>query len=87
MIVCTGSFFFFSFFAINFGFVGLYIIVALIPLAEFSEPTIMKKYGAKPDPETLDIVNTVARQKQVQIIIFFKLRNEIDSSVLVKLNL
>lgn len=47
----------------------------------------MKKYGAKPDAETLDIVNTVARQKQVQIIIFFKLRNEIDSSVLVKLNL
>lgn len=78
---------FFFCFAINFVFVGLYIIVALIPLAEFSEPTIMKKYGAKPDAETLDIVNTVARQKQVQIIIFFKLRNEIDSSVLVKLNL
>lgn len=67
MIVCTGSFFF----AINFGFVGLFITVALIPLAEFSEPTIMKKYGAKPDAETLDIVNTVARQKQVQFFIFF----------------
>lgn len=69
MIVCTGIFFFF--FAINFGFVGLYIIVALIPLAEFSEPTIMKKYGAKPDAETLDIVNTVARQKQVQYLFLF----------------
>lgn len=62
---------FFFCFAINFVFVGLYIIVALIPLAEFSEPTIMKKYGAKPDAETLDIVNTVARQKQVQFFIFF----------------
>ncbi|KAH9683802.1 Usp domain-containing protein [Citrus sinensis] len=40
----------------------------LIPLAEFSEPTIMKKYGAKPDPETLDIVNTVARQKQIVVV-------------------
>jgi hypothetical protein len=39
--------------------------VALIPLSEFSEPTIAKKYGVKPDAETLDMLNTVARQKEV----------------------
>jgi hypothetical protein len=37
----------------------------LIPLSDFSEPTIAKKYGAKPDAETLDMLNTVARQKEV----------------------
>lgn len=37
---------------------------ALIPVSEFSDPIIMKKYGVKPDPETLDIVNTAAKQKQ-----------------------
>jgi hypothetical protein len=43
---------------------------ALIPVSEFSDPNIMKKYGVKPDPETLDIVNTAASQKQV--LIFFR---------------
>lgn len=37
----------------------------MIPLSDFSEPTIAKKYGAKPDAETLDMLNTVARQKEV----------------------
>ncbi|XP_030923862.1 universal stress protein PHOS32 [Quercus lobata] len=37
----------------------------LIPVSEFSDPIIMKKYGVKPDPETLDIVNTAAKQKQI----------------------
>ncbi|CAL5337952.1 unnamed protein product [Camellia sinensis] len=40
----------------------------LIPLNEFSEPTIMKKYGVKPDPETLDIANTAARQKEIMVL-------------------
>lgn len=40
---------------------------ALIPLTEFSDPNIMKKYGVHPDPETLDIVNIAARQKEVQL--------------------
>ena len=40
---------------------------AMIPLAEFSDPVIMKKYKLKPDPETLDLLNTVARQKEVCI--------------------
>jgi hypothetical protein len=37
----------------------------LIPLAEFSEPSIAKKYGVKPDAETLDMLNTIAKQKEV----------------------
>ncbi|KAG6664190.1 hypothetical protein CIPAW_02G075400 [Carya illinoinensis] len=40
----------------------------LIPLSDFSDPIIMKKYGVKPDPETLDIVNTAATQKQIMLI-------------------
>lgn len=41
---------------------------ALIPLREFSEPVTSKKYGVKPDPETLDIANAAAAQKEVQCL-------------------
>ncbi|XP_040993029.1 universal stress protein PHOS32-like [Juglans microcarpa x Juglans regia] len=41
----------------------------LIPLRELSDPIIMKKYGVKPDPETLDILNTAAGQKQITVIL------------------
>ncbi|KAF8041441.1 hypothetical protein BT93_A0132 [Corymbia citriodora subsp. variegata] len=40
----------------------------LIPLNEFSNPIIMKKYGVKPDPETIDVVSTIARQKEVVVV-------------------
>lgn len=40
----------------------------LIPLSEFSDPVIMKKYGVKVDPETIDIVSTIARQKEVVVV-------------------
>ncbi|KAH7842126.1 hypothetical protein Vadar_001763 [Vaccinium darrowii] len=40
----------------------------LIPLTEFSDPNIMKKYGVQPDPESLDIVNTAARQKEIVVV-------------------
>ncbi|OAY27660.1 universal stress protein PHOS32 [Manihot esculenta] len=40
----------------------------LIPLHEFSDSTIMKKYGVNPDPETLDIANTAANQKQIVVV-------------------
>ncbi|KAJ8767398.1 hypothetical protein K2173_017442 [Erythroxylum novogranatense] len=40
----------------------------LIPLAEFSDHAIMKKYEVNPDPESLDIVNTVARQKRITVV-------------------
>ncbi|CAE6254153.1 unnamed protein product [Arabidopsis arenosa] len=33
-----------------------------IPLSEFSDAAVMKKYAVKPDAETLDIVNTAARK-------------------------
>lgn len=39
----------------------------LVPLMEFSDPTIMRKYGVKPDPETIDIVSTIA-QKGVVVV-------------------
>ncbi|XP_059458584.1 universal stress protein PHOS32 [Corylus avellana] len=41
----------------------------LIPLIEFSDPVIMKKYGVKPDAETLDILNTAARQKEIVVVL------------------
>lgn len=40
-------------------------MAAFIPLNEFADPVIMKKYGVKSDPETLDILGTVAAQKEV----------------------
>ncbi|KAL0921922.1 hypothetical protein M5K25_005871 [Dendrobium thyrsiflorum] len=40
----------------------------LIPLSEVSDPTVMKKYGVKTDAEALDILNTVARQKQAIVV-------------------
>ncbi|RWW49064.1 hypothetical protein BHE74_00044811, partial [Ensete ventricosum] len=40
----------------------------IIPLTEFSDPGIAKKYGVKPDAETLDILNTIARQKEVVVL-------------------
>ncbi|KAJ4969401.1 hypothetical protein NE237_016102 [Protea cynaroides] len=40
----------------------------LIPLSEFSDSVIMKKYGLKPDAETMDILNTVARQKEIVVV-------------------
>ena len=43
-------------------------VSALIPLSEFSEAAVMKKYGVKPDAETLDIANTAARQKSVSFL-------------------
>ncbi|KAE9455122.1 hypothetical protein C3L33_12974, partial [Rhododendron williamsianum] len=41
----------------------------LIPLTELSDPNIMKKYGVHPDPESLDIVNTAARQKEIVVLL------------------
>ncbi|OMO58464.1 Universal stress protein A [Corchorus olitorius] len=39
-----------------------------IPSSDFCNPDIMKKYGVKPDPETLDIATTAARQKEVEVL-------------------
>ncbi|CAA3017803.1 universal stress protein PHOS34-like [Olea europaea var. sylvestris] len=41
----------------------------LIPLIEFTEPHTMKKYGVNPDPETLDIVATASRQKEITVLL------------------
>ncbi|CAN1806543.1 hypothetical protein LINPERHAP1_LOCUS24704 [Linum perenne] len=38
---------------------------ALIPLVELADEATMHKYGVKPDPESLDILNTVSKEKKV----------------------
>ncbi|XP_062108787.1 universal stress protein PHOS32 [Humulus lupulus] len=40
----------------------------LIPLSEFCDAHTMKKYGVHPDPATLDIVSTIAKQKEVVVL-------------------
>uniref|UniRef100_A0A7N0T6T4 UspA domain-containing protein n=1 Tax=Kalanchoe fedtschenkoi TaxID=63787 RepID=A0A7N0T6T4_KALFE len=40
----------------------------LIPVKEFSDPIIMKKYGIHPDANTLDIANTAAAQKGAVVL-------------------
>ncbi|KAF5737054.1 hypothetical protein HS088_TW14G01210 [Tripterygium wilfordii] len=40
----------------------------LIPLSELSDLSMMKKYGVKPDAETLDILNTAASQKDIVVV-------------------
>ncbi|KAI3506032.1 hypothetical protein L1887_28385 [Cichorium endivia] len=41
----------------------------LIPLAEFRDPNnVAKKYGTKPDTETLEIVSSAATKKEVEVL-------------------
>ncbi|KAK7329554.1 hypothetical protein VNO77_23724 [Canavalia gladiata] len=41
----------------------------LIPLAQFSDPVVMKKYELKPEPEVIDIVTTATSQKNIEVLL------------------
>ncbi|GAB4843018.1 hypothetical protein Ancab_012995 [Ancistrocladus abbreviatus] len=39
-----------------------------IPLSDFSNREIMKKYEIYPDPDTLELVNLAAKQKEINVL-------------------
>lgn len=58
----------FSFIVHNFICRVYFPFSALIPLSEIRDAHVMKKYGIKPDPETVDIISLAAAQKEVVVL-------------------
>uniref|UniRef100_A0A0C9QXZ6 TSA: Wollemia nobilis Ref_Wollemi_Transcript_183_989 transcribed RNA sequence n=1 Tax=Wollemia nobilis TaxID=56998 RepID=A0A0C9QXZ6_9CONI len=40
----------------------------LVPLSELRQPNLSKQYGVNPDPETLDMLDTASRQKELIVV-------------------
>jgi len=40
----------------------------LVPLTELRQPSLLKQYDIAPDPETLDMLDTAARQKEIIVV-------------------
>lgn len=55
------------------------INAALIPLAEFSDPVLMKRYELKPAPEVIDIVSTAATQKKIKKCMIYLRENSVHT--------
>eukprot|EP00252_Welwitschia_mirabilis_P013285 TRINITY_DN29282_c0_g1_i1.p1 TRINITY_DN29282_c0_g1~~TRINITY_DN29282_c0_g1_i1.p1 ORF type:complete len:164 (-),score=29.26 TRINITY_DN29282_c0_g1_i1:260-751(-) len=41
----------------------------LIPLGEFKEPSNQKKYGVHADPNTIDLLDLAAKEKQAEVVV------------------
>ncbi|KAL3617237.1 hypothetical protein CASFOL_004977 [Castilleja foliolosa] len=41
----------------------------LIPLTDLTNRDLMKKYTVQPDPETIDIVTTASKQKEITVLL------------------
>ncbi|KAH9324589.1 hypothetical protein KI387_004767 [Taxus chinensis] len=40
----------------------------LVPLSELRQPNLSKQYDISPDPETLDMLDTATRQKELNVV-------------------
>lgn len=41
----------------------------LIPLSDFSDTAVLKRYGLKPEPEVIDIATTASKEKNIEVLL------------------